>query len=118
MSQYTFFIAGTTNLGDFLNVVPVLSGLNKQFGKYELVIISNMRKFNGIREFLQYQDLFTNVAFHDEVDFTNKQVVELSCSVNETRLTPDRPTETCRYVNFVKEKYNFDVLVDDDYVLK
>lgn len=53
------FVSGTSNLGDFLNAMPVLAGISKDVAKFDLVIKSEMRKFNGIKEFLLYQDLFT-----------------------------------------------------------
>ena len=62
-------LASTANLGDFLNALPVLSGIHRGWGKFEFVIKSEMKKFNGIKEFLMYQDLFTDVLFEDEAIF-------------------------------------------------
>ena len=58
----------TANLGDFLNVLPVLSGIYKSTGeKVYLIIRRDMRKFKGIRDLLMYQDIFDDVVFDDEV---------------------------------------------------
>jgi hypothetical protein len=32
------YLSGTANLGDFLNGLPVMSGISKAHGKYELII--------------------------------------------------------------------------------
>jgi len=50
------YVTGTANLGDFLNSMPVLSGVSKSYGKYSLIIKGSMKKFKGIKEFLMYQD--------------------------------------------------------------
>ena len=61
------YLSGTANLGDFLNAMPVLAGVSKDVAKFDLIIKKEMRKFNGIKEFLMYQDLFTDVSFDDEL---------------------------------------------------
>ena len=108
-------ISCTANLGDFLNAMPVLSGLSKK-EKISLTIRPEMRKFKGLREFLMYQDLFSEVNFMDEV-FLAGTIIEMSSWYHEHKNNPLRPTETCRYENYVRERYyglNFDV--DDDFV--
>jgi hypothetical protein len=37
------FLRGTAQLGDFLNVLPVLSGVSKKYCKFELYIRKEMR---------------------------------------------------------------------------
>jgi len=112
------YLVGTANLGDFLNGMPVLSGLSKKFGKYDLIIKSPMRKFNGIKEFLMYQDLFSSVEFDDEV-FMYGEVVQLSSwPIREDKKDPNRPIETCRYENWMNDKYGVDFQVDDDFIVK
>ena len=57
------YLNSTSNLGDFLNSLPVLSGLNKSNGKFELIIRADMKKFKGIKEFLMYQNIFSDVLY-------------------------------------------------------
>jgi len=112
------YLVGTANLGDFLNGMTVLSGLSKQFGKYDLIIKSPMRKFNGIKEFLMYQNLFSSVEFDDEV-FMYGDVIQLSSwPIREDKKDPNRPIETCRYENWMNDKYGIDFEVDDDFIVK
>jgi hypothetical protein len=112
------FVSGTANLGDFLNAMPVLSGISKDVAKFDLVIKSEMRKFNGIKEFLLYQDLFTDVSFDDEL-FMYGDVINLSSwPIREDKEDPDRPTETCRYENWLNDKYRMLFKVDDDFTVK
>lgn len=108
----------TANLGDFMNAMPVLSGLVKKFGKVEFIIRGEMKKFNGIREFLMYQDLFTDVIFDDEIFMYQMNCMMLSSWTREDRNSPIRPIETCRYENWIRDNYQIDFDVDDDFVLK
>ena len=57
------YLNSTSNLGDFLNAMPVLSGLSKYTGKYDFTVKGEMKKFKGFKEFLLYQDLFTSVNY-------------------------------------------------------
>jgi len=110
------FVSGTSNLGDFLNAMPVLSGVSKDVAKFDLVIKSEMRKFNGLKEFLLFQDLFTDVSFDDEL-FIYGDVINLSSwPIREDKEDPNRPTETCRYENWLNDKYRMLFKVDDDFV--
>jgi len=112
------FLYGTECLGDFLNGLPILSGLNKSFGKYDLCIRNGMRKFNGIKEFLEYQDLFSSVSFEDEV-FLYGNIIKLSSwPIREDKLDPNRPIETCRYENWLNDHYQIEFKVDDNFVIK
>ena len=44
------YLSCTSNLGDFLNSLPVLSGIYNSYGKIDFAIKRDMRKFNGIKE--------------------------------------------------------------------
>ena len=111
-------LASTANLGDFLNALPVLSGIHRGWGKFEFVIKSEMKKFNGIKEFLMYQDLFTDVLFEDEAIFIGNTIT-LSSWTREDKNHPDRPIETCRYENWLRDNYpNLEFAVDDEFILK
>ena len=107
----------TANLGDFLNVMPVLSGLSRSVGKIDFTIRSEMKKFKGIKEFLMYQDIFSDVNFDDEV-FTYGNVKTISSWTREDKNSLHRPIETCRYENWMRDNYKIDFEVDDDFILK
>jgi len=107
----------TANLGDFMNGMPVISGIVNSYGKVHLVIRKEMRKFTGIIEFLMYQDLFTDVSFDDDVILYG-DYVNLSSWTREDRNDPNRPVETCRYENWLRDNYKLDFQVDDNFTLK
>ena len=112
------YLNGTANLGDFLNGLPVMSGISKTYGKFELTIKKEMRKFKGIKEFLMYQDLFTDVSFDDEVFMYGDIIKMSSWPIREDKNNPDRPIETCRYENYMKDNYTMEFEVDDDFTVK
>lgn len=107
----------TANLGDFMNAIPVISGLVNSYGKVDFVIRSDMRKFNGIKEFLLYQDLFTDVNFDDDVILYGNYI-DLSSWTREDKNDKNRPIETCRYENWLRDNYNLDFQVDDSFEIK
>jgi hypothetical protein len=111
------YLNGTANLGDFLNGLPVLSGISKSYGNFDLIIKKEMRKFNGIKEFLMYQDLFTSVEFDDDLFFTGATHMS-SWPIREDKNDPNRPIETCRYENFMKDVNQMKFQVDDDFTVK
>jgi hypothetical protein len=112
------YLNSTGNLGDFLNALPVISGLVKSYGKLDFIIRKELKKFKGIKEFLMYQELFSDVNFDDEIFLYNNNVVVLSSWTREDRNSVIRPIETCRYENFLKDTYNFKFEVDDDFEIK
>lgn len=112
------YVSQTDALGDFLNCLPVLSGLNKRFGKYELIIKSRSKRFKGLKELLMYQDLFTSVSFDDEILPYGDIIMMNNWDYREEGNNPDRPTETCRYKNWLDDNYDLDFEVDDDFELK
>lgn len=105
----------TANLGDFMNAYPVLSGLSK-LDAIDLIIRHEMIKFADFREFLYYQGIFRSVEY-DNQTATNNAII-LSSWTHMTRTDPNRPVETCRYENWIKEKYKLDFTVDDDCRIK
>jgi hypothetical protein len=110
------YLNSTANLGDFLNAMPVLSGLSNKFGKFDFVIRHEMRKFNGMKEFLNYQNIFNEVSFDDEV-FMYGNVTTISSWTREDQNNPNRPIETCRYENWMIDAgYQFDV--DDNFKIR
>jgi hypothetical protein len=111
------YLNGTANLGDFLNGLPVLSGISKSYGKFDLIIKHEMRKFNGIKEFLVYQDIFSSVEFDDDLFFTGATHMS-SWPIREDKNNLWRPIETCRYENFMKDNHHMKFQVDDDFTVK
>ena len=111
----------TANLGDFVQCLPVVSGYVKKHGKVNFVIRNEMKKFKGMLEFLKYQDLFEIVCFDDEAikyGGVLAPVFQLSSWTREDKEDPNRPIETCRYENWLKDHYQFEFEVDDDFELK
>ncbi len=111
------YLSGTANLGDFLNGLPVMSGISKMYGKYNLIIKHEMKKFNGLKEFLMYQDLFNSVEFDEDIFFSGATHMS-SWPIREDKNDPNRPIETCRYENFMKDNYHMKFQVDDDFIVK
>jgi hypothetical protein len=111
------YLSGTANLGDFLNGLPVMSGISKMYGKYNLIIKHEMKKFNGLKEFLMYQDLFNSVEFDEDIFFSGATNMS-SWPIREDKNDPNRPIETCRYENFMKDNYHMKFQVDDDFIVK
>jgi hypothetical protein len=117
----TLYLNCTANLGDFVQVLPVISGFVKKYGKVNFVIRHDMKKFKGLVEFLKYQDLFETVCFDDEAtEYGSKllPVYIVSSWTREDKGDVNRPIETCRYENWLKDHYQFEFDVDDDFVIK
>ena len=112
------YLSSTSNLGDFLNGFPVLAGLYKQHGKLDLTIKQDLNKFRGIKEFLNYQDIFSSVEFDSDV-FMYGNVINLSSWTREEQSNPNRPIETCRYENWLRDNYpSLEFEVDDSIEIK
>lgn len=108
----------TANLGDFCNALPVISGISKYVNeKIDIVIRPEMRKFNGIKEFLLYQPMFNSVEFADEV-FTYGDIMKLSSWTRMDQENENRPIETCRYENWVNDNYRMLFEVDDEFEIQ
>lgn len=114
------YMSRTDSLGDFLSGLPVLKGLHDSYGKLILVIKHTNRKFKGMRELLQYQDLFSSVHFDDEVRFANNNFVDMHIpdQFRETSDSPIRPEEVCRFENSIRDKYDLKFEVDDNFEIK
>jgi hypothetical protein len=109
------YVCQTDALGDFLNCVTVLSGLNKSYGKYDLIIKSRAKRFKGLREFLLYQNLFSNVYFDDEVLIDSTTIMMGNWDYREEGNNPNRPSETNRYYNWLQDHYKMEFSIDDDF---
>jgi hypothetical protein len=111
------YLNSTANLGDFLNSMPVLSGLSKQ-NELELIVRNEMKKFKGFEEFLVYQNLFKSVDFDNDI-FMYGNITLFSSWTREDQSNSNRPIETCRYENWMRDKYpDIKFEVDDDFEIK
>ena len=111
-------ISCTANLGDFANALPVISGMSLADGgrPVDLIIRGEMRKFNGIKELLLQQPCINSVEFDDEI-FSNG-AINLSSWTRMDQNNKDRPVETCRYENWIRDHYRIDFQVDDNFELQ
>lgn len=107
----------TANLGDFVQSLPVLSGMYDQYGKLTFIIRKEMKKFLGIKEFLMYQGIFEDILYDDEI-IPYGNIYILSSWTREDKNNPNRPIETCRYENWLKDNYGFNFEVNDSFLLK
>ena len=111
------YLNTTANLGDFLNAMPVMSGLVKSTNeKLHLIVKSDLQKFKGFKDFLMYQGIFEEVEFDSDVFVMG--VKQLSSWTREDKNDPNRPIETCRYENFLKDTYGLQFDVDDAFEIK
>jgi hypothetical protein len=110
-------ISCTANLGDFANALPVISGLSLSDGgrPVDLVIRGEMKKFVGIKELLLQQPCINSVEFDDEVFFNG--AINLSSWTRMDQNDPNRPIETCRYENWIRDHYQINFQVDDNFEL-
>lgn len=103
------------NVGDTLNVMPVLSGIYKSTGHaISLVLQNKMKIFNGIKDFLLMQDCISSVKFISDVKLDSTYNVILP-NENFTR-HETRPWETVRLDEYFKQHYKIDYEVDDDFM--
>jgi hypothetical protein len=109
------FLNSTANLGDFLNGVPVVSGIKQSLGLEQLTLIvkKEMIKFKGLKEFLLYQKNICDEVYFDDEIFMYGDIKILSSWYREDKNNPNRPTETCRYENFFKDNYKHEFEVND-----
>ena len=108
----------TANLGDFCNALPVISGISEYRNEnIHLIIRPEMRKFNGIKEFLKYQPMIEEVDFSDDL-ITLGDIFTLSSWTRMDQEDKNRPVETCRYENWVKDNYRMLFEVDDDFEIQ
>ena len=108
----------TANLGDFCNALPVISGISKYVNqKIHLIIRPEMRKFNGIKEFLKYQPMIEEVDYSDDL-LTFGDIMTISSWTRMDQENPNRPVETCRYENWVNDNYRMLLEVDDNFEIQ
>ena len=106
----------TANLGDFANALPVISGLSLYDKRpIDLIIRGEMKKFLGLKELLLQQPCINSVEFDDDIFFNGG--INLSSWTRMDQDDKNRPVETCRYENWIRDNYGIDFKVDDDFQL-
>ena len=104
------------NVGDTLNVMPVLSGIYKSTGHaISLVVRDKMKMFNGLRELMLMQDCISGFRFESDVRL-DSTFNTLSLVDNFTQHAT-RPWETVRLEEYFRKHYNIDFEVDDNFEL-
>lgn len=118
------YVPRTYNFGDFLNVMPVLSGLHKSLNqKIKLVVPNSMKQIKGFRYFMEYQGFFSDVHFKEEIlnmDEPSYIIITYSdYDYKDLTERPNRPIETMRHEKFVRDNYK-DLIweVDDNFQLE
>lgn len=110
------FMPMSGNVGDTLNVMPVLSGIYKSTGHaISLVVRDKMKIFNGFREFLLMQECISGIRFESDIIIDSTYNI-LSLVENFTQ-HPTRPWETVRLEEYFKKHYNIGFEVDDEFEL-
>lgn len=118
------YVPRTLNFGDFLNAMPVLSGLSKSLNqKIKLVVPNSMKQIKGFRNFMEYQGFFSDVYFREECFNMDEQsyliVTYSDYEYKDLTERPNRPIETMRHEKFVRDNYpDMHWEVDDDFELK
>lgn len=112
------WVSKTDSLGDLLNGFPTFKGIYDSYGKYDLILKSINRKFNGIKEFFLYQDIFNDVKFDDECDCYGAMKIYVPIPWDESTDVAIRPAETSRWNNGIKQLTGLEFNPDDHVVLK
>jgi hypothetical protein len=92
---------GSSNMGDFLNCLPVLSGIFLQYGPIDLVIQNDMKKFNGFKDLLSYQEIFSSIKFQSEEKSNLKSHLWFNSWI-DAEYDGTHPIETSRYEKYIK----------------
>lgn len=109
------FMPMSGNIGDTLNVMPVLSGIYKSTGhKISLVVRDKMAVFTGFKEFMLLQECLCSLKFESEVSLD--QSYNHMSLVDDFTQHPNRPWETVRLEEYFRRNYNFDFEVDDNFI--
>jgi len=103
------------NLGDFIHCLPTLSGLHEKYGPISFGICDRLKRFNGIKDLLLYQGIFSDVHFMDEQPIVKEYIVLDDTGGDQDN--GDEPFAVRRCYNFVRSNYNIDFDLDVDYNL-
>jgi hypothetical protein len=112
-----YAVHGTTNMGDFLNCLPVLSGIYNSYGKINLIIQNDMKRFNGFRDLLSYQEMFNSVKYESEIN-TLVDYLPFNSWIEDFSYDGINPIETSRYEKYFKLVHDLKFEVDCSFELK
>lgn len=103
------------NLGDFANCLPALSGLYNHTGhQISLVICDRLKRFNGIKDLLLYQEMIYDVNFMSDRSLPENFII-IDDIVEDTDEISN-PLIAYRFANFIN-KYGLNINVDNDFEL-
>lgn len=108
---------GTSNMGDFLNSLPVLSGIYNSYGAINLVIQDDMKRFNGFRDLLSYQPIFNSVKYKSEVSYYG-DYIPFNSWVDDFSFDGVHPIETTRYKKYFDLTTVLSFDIDDTFILQ
>lgn len=106
------------NLGDFIHCLPVLSGIYKKTGLISFGICDRLNRFNGIKDLLMSQQIFSNVHFMSEQLIAANYII-IDDSQSDLGVEYE-PLVVRRYYNFVRNNYPefyFDLDVDFELIV-
>lgn len=110
------FLPMSGNVGDTLNVLPVLSGIFNSTGHtIGVVVRDKMKAFTGFRELMLMQDCISSLRYESDVKVDHSY--NIMSLVDDFTMHPNRPWETVRFEEYFKRKYDIDFNVDDNFVL-
>ena len=105
------------NLGDFMHCLPTLSGLYQKYGQLSFGICDRLKRFNGIKDLLLYQGIFSDVHFMDEQPIVKEYIIIDDSGSDDGNLGESLVSR--RFYNFVRSGYvNFDFDLDTDFELQ
>lgn len=108
---------GSSNMGDFLNCLPVLSGIFLEYGPIDLVIQNDMKKFNGFKDLLSYQEMFSSVKLQSEEKSNLKSHLWFNSWI-QVEYDGINPIETSRYEKYIKSNYGLSFDTDSLFQLQ
>lgn len=117
------YCPAVASLGDFFNIMPVISGLSKvNNDQVRLVVNPALRQFKGFREFMDFQRCIDECVFRDEIIMMEEaSYITLHYSEEEFINQPrgPRPFETMRHEKFIRDNYpQFEWEVDDKFLFR
>lgn len=107
------------NLGDFAHCLPALSGLYKKTEeKISFGICDRLSRFKGIKNLLMHQEMFSDVYFMSEISGeAHKLNYFIIDDCGRDSLENINANAAYRQYNFLKDNYNLDFDIDNDFDL-
>jgi len=103
------------NLGDFSHCLPVISGLYKVVGeKMHFIICDKLERFNGIKDLLMAQGMFSQVSFVKEIPATDIRGILIDHIGSEDGCG-DRPLASHKMYTYIRDTYKLKFEYDDEF---